>query len=90
MKTMHMYSTGTYNIISRTPDLFISLRGDIIILFFNILKQSEIWWVIILLFDLELHYISTVYQNANEFLLLTSIVIIEVNEVRKYSKVQPL
>lgn len=69
MKTMHMYSTGTYNIISRTPDLFISLRGDIIILFFNILKQSEIWWIIILLFDLELHYISTINQNAGEFLL---------------------
>lgn len=76
--------------LSRTPDLFFSLRGDIIISFFNILKQSEIWWIIIVLFDLELYCISTVNQNASEFLLLTSIVVMKVNEVRKYLKVQPL
>lgn len=69
--------------------IFFSLRGDIIISFFNILKQSEIWWIIIVLFDLELYCISTVNQNASEFLLLTSIVVIEVNEVRKYLKAQP-
>lgn len=34
---------------------------------FNILKQSEIWWIIIVLFDLELHCISTVNQNARNF-----------------------